>query len=129
MKALSRLMRQGCPGVGFTIKLEKYRVSIYTVIMMIRNFKSKLAQDVFDGVSSRYARKLPLSLHDKTRRLLDQLNAITRVETLKIPPSNKLSKLTGNLSNYWRVKIDKQWAIIFRWEKSNAYDVDIVDYH
>ena len=96
---------------------------------MIRNFKSKLAEDVFDGVSSRYARKLPTPLHDKARRLLDQLNAITRVETLKIPPSNKLSKLTGNLSDHWRVKIDKQWAIIFRWEKNNAYDVDIVDYH
>ncbi len=96
---------------------------------MIRNFKSKLAQDVYDGTKSRYARKLPVSMHTKAGRLLDQLNAITKVETLRVPPSNKLRKLTGDLSGYWRIKIDKQWAIIFRWEKGNACDVDIIDYH
>lgn len=49
----------------------------------------------------------------KARRLLDQLNAATVIETLKIPPSNKLSKLTGDLKEFWRIKIDKQWAIVF----------------
>lgn len=96
---------------------------------MIRNFKSKLAQNIYDGHDSRYARKLPLSLRQKARRLLDQINAATRVETLRVPPSNKLRKLEGNLSEFWRIKIDKQWAIIFRWENGYAYDIDIVDYH
>lgn len=96
---------------------------------MIRNFKSKLAEDIYDGVKSRYARKLPIDLHSKAQRLLDQLNSATKIETLKIPPSNKLMKLSGNLSNYWRIKIDKQWAIIFCWDKGFAFDVDIVDYH
>ena len=96
---------------------------------MIRNFESKLAEDVYNGIISRYARKLPINLHKKAQRLLDQLNAATQIDTLKIPPSNKLMKLSGNLSSYWRIKIDKQWAIIFCWEKGIAFDVDIIDYH
>ena len=96
---------------------------------MIHNFKSRMAEDIFTGTSSRHARKLPFNLHEKACRLLDQLDAITHVETLRIPPSNKLSKLQGNLSGYWRIKIDKQWAIIFHWSSGDAFDVDIVDYH
>ena len=46
-----------------------------------------------------------------------------------IPPSNKLKKLTGNLSKFGRIKIDKQWAIIFKWNNGITFDVDIVDYH
>jgi len=96
---------------------------------MIKNFSSKTAQDIYNGINSRFARRLPTSLHRKAQRLLDQLNSATQVETLNIPPSNKLSKLTGNLKNYWRVKIDKQWAIIFMWKEGLVYNVDIVDYH
>lgn len=96
---------------------------------MINNFGSKLAEDVFHGTDSRYARKLPVSLHKKAQRKLDQINAATIIDTLKIPPSNKLSKLEGNLAEFWRIKIDKQWAVIFRWKDGNAFDVDIIDYH
>ncbi len=72
---------------------------------------------------------VPLSLHPKAQRLLDQLNAVTNIETLRVPPSNKLAKLSGNLKGYWRLKIDKQWAIIFHWDNGEATDVDIIDYH
>lgn len=96
---------------------------------MIDNFNSKLAEDVFHGVSSRYSRKLPEQLHKKAQRKLDQINAATLLETLKIPPSNKLSKLEGDLSEFWRIKIDKQWAVIFKWLNGTAFDVDIIDYH
>lgn len=96
---------------------------------MINNFNSKLAQDIFDGVSSRFSRKIPEKLHKKAQRKLDQLNAATIIDTLKIPPSNKLSKLEGNLDGYWRIKIDKQWAVIFKWKNGMAFDVEIIDYH
>jgi len=96
---------------------------------MIVNFANATAKDIFDGVNSRHARKLPSHLHPKARRLLDQLNAVTKVETLRAPPSNKLAKLTGNLKGYWRIKIDKQWAIIFNWDNGEAKNVNIVDYH
>jgi proteic killer suppression protein len=96
---------------------------------MIYNFQDKLTEDVFNGLSTRYSRKLSSALHKKAQRKLDQFNAITQIETLHIPPSNKLAKLEGDLSLFWRIKIDKQWSVIFRWEDGNAYDVCIVDYH
>lgn len=96
---------------------------------MIENFSSKLVTDIFDGIASRYARKLPPELHGKAQRLLDQLNCITNVETLRVPPSNNLEKLKGDLAGYWSIRINKQWRIIFQWKNASAYDVDIIDYH
>jgi len=96
---------------------------------MIRNFKSKTAQDIFDGTMSASARRIPVALHDKIRRLFDQLNAATKIETLRAPPGNKLEKLKGNLKNHWSVRINNQWRVIFIWRDSDAYDVDVVDYH
>lgn len=96
---------------------------------MIRNFSSKCAQDVFDNVKSKNARKLSIELHNKVQILLDQLNAATRVETLKVPPGNCLEKLGGNLRGFWSLRINIQWRIIFHWEDGEAQDVDIVDYH
>lgn len=96
---------------------------------MIENFKSKLAQDIYDGVSTRDSRKIPIELHSKIRRLFDQLNAATVIETLRVPPGNCLEKLKGELKNYWSIRINKKWRIIFRWEDSVPCDVDVLDYH
>jgi toxin HigB-1 len=96
---------------------------------MIRNVASKAAQDIYDGVNSRHARKLPRELHAKIQRLLDQLNAAVAVETLKAPPGNRLEKLKGDWEGFWSLRINDQWRIVFRWEDGDALDVDIVDYH
>lgn len=96
---------------------------------MIQSFRSKTAPDIFDGITSRHARQCPHELHAKTRRLLDQLNASTQVETLRVPPSNRLEKLRGNLKEFWSLRINKQWRIIFKWKNEDASDVDIIDYH
>ena len=96
---------------------------------MIRNFKSSTAEDIFDGTNSRQARNISLDLHEKIRRLFDQINAATKVETLKVPPSNRLEKLQENLKDYWSLRINIKWRIIFQWKNGEAYNVDIVDYH
>lgn len=88
-----------------------------------------MAQDIYNGVTSRASRKLSLGLHDKARRLLDQINAATVIDTLRIPPGNRLEKLKGNLKDYWSVRINNQWRVIFKWDKGYAIDVDIIDYH
>jgi len=88
---------------------------------MIKDFASRAAEDIYDGSNSRYARKLPKHLHNKAQRLLDQLNAATKIETVRVPPSNKLRKLSGDLADHWRIKIDKQWAIIFQWIDALSY--------
>lgn len=110
------------------IKIDLYRIPIYNT-RMIRNFKTKTAQDIFNGVMSASARKIPGTLHDKAQRLLDQINAATKIETLRIPPGNQLEKLKGTLKNFWSVRINKQWRVIFTWRDGEACDVDIVDYH
>ena len=48
---------------------------------------------------------------------------------LRIPPSNRLEKLSGNMSDFYSVRINKQWRIVFRWQHRHATDVQIVDYH
>ena len=58
-----------------------------------------------------------------------QLNAATRVEDLRMPPSNRLENLRGNRSGQWSIRINDQWRICFRFEDGDAFDVEIVDYH
>lgn len=96
---------------------------------MIRSFKSKCARDVFDGANSRCSRSLPGQLHGKAKRLLDQLNVVTEVQQLQAPPGNRLEKLKGNLKDFWSIKINDQWRLIFMWKGMDALEVDIVDYH
>jgi len=96
---------------------------------MIKNFASKTAQDVYDGTNSRYARKLPLNLHDRARRLLDQIKAAPSLVVLRVPPSNRLEKLSGDLKGFWSIRINNQWRIIFHWVECEAANVDIIDYH
>ena len=96
---------------------------------MIKNFGNRATQDIYDGINSRYSRKLHRSLHAKAQRLLDQINAAPSLEFLSIPPGNKLEKLAGDKKGFWSLRINEQWRIIFRWESNDYYDVKIVDYH
>lgn len=96
---------------------------------MILGFRSKCAEDVYSGVKSRQARKVPLALHEKCCRLFDQINACTEVNTLRVPPGNRLEKLKGNFYEYWSIRVNDQWRIIFKWKDGNAFDVDVIDYH
>lgn len=96
---------------------------------MIRNISSKTAQDIYDGVNSRQARRIPGELHAKAQRLLDQINAAVVVETLRSPPGNRLERLRGDWEGFWSIRINDQWRIVFRWEDGDALDVDIIDYH
>lgn len=96
---------------------------------MIEQFSSKSAQDIYDGIDSKNARKVPSSLHPKICRLFDRLNIIEDVLELRIPPSNRLEKLQGPLQEYWSIRVNRQWRIIFKWHNNAVYDVDIVDYH
>lgn len=96
---------------------------------MIKNFADKVAKDVYDGISSRYSRKLPQGLHQKARRLLDQINAAPSLEFLRIPPGNRLEKLSGDMEGYWSLRINDQWRIVFRWSGNDTLDIKIKDYH
>lgn len=96
---------------------------------MIRSFGNKTAQDLYDGNNSRNARKLPKELHKKAQRLLDQINAAPSLDVLRVPPSNRLEKLRGDLAEFWSLRINDQWRVIFKWKDSDAHDVCVLDYH
>lgn len=96
---------------------------------MIRSIKGKTTQDIYDGINSRQARRIPRKIHDKATRLLDQIDAAPSLDFLRVPPSNRLEKLRGDLAGYWSLRINDQWRIIFRWENKDALDVEITDYH
>ena len=96
---------------------------------MIKNFKSKSAWDIYDGINSKYARKVPKELHERTRRLLDQVNAAPSLRVLSKPPSNRLEKLSGKSEEYWSLRINNQWRIVFYWKGNDASDLDVIDYH
>lgn len=93
---------------------------------MILSFGSKDTELIWNGVQSN---KLPLEIQNVGRRKLRMLNNSQDISDLRIPPSNRLEKLTGTLNGFFSIRINKQRRIIFLWDKGNASEVEIVDYH
>ena len=58
-----------------------------------------------------------------------QLHNAQRINDMRIPPSNRLERLSGDLAGHWSVRVNQQWRIVFRWEDGNAVDARIADYH
>jgi toxin HigB-1 len=75
------------------------------------------------------SRRLPPDILRRALMRLAQLHAAVDVEDLRLPPSNHLESLRGDRAGQWSIRINQQWRVCFRFEDSNAYDVDIVDYH
>lgn len=96
---------------------------------MICSFGNKTARDIFNGINSRFARKLPKELHKIASRKLDQLNSAEKWKDLKAPPSNHLEALKEALKGLHSIRINDQWRLVFDWTLSGAGDVQIVDYH
>jgi len=65
----------------------------------------------------------------QAKRKLEAINAAGSLEDLKVPPANRLEKLKGNLKDFYSIRINDQWRVIFRWVNGEAHDVRIVDYH
>ena len=93
---------------------------------MIKSFNSKETQKVWNGTRSG---KLPLEVQRIGRRKLRMLNNAVDILDLRIPPANRLEKLSGKLKDFHSIRINDQWRIIFRWVDGQAFDVEIKDYH
>ncbi len=96
---------------------------------MIRGFGNRCGEDIFHGNLSKDARKLPKQLHENARDKLDMLNAAKELKDLLVPPGNRLEALKGDYKGKYSIRINNQWRIVFYWEKGNADEVEIVDYH
>ena len=93
---------------------------------MIRSFGSKETEKIWDGIRSK---KIPPEVQKAGRRKLRMLNNSIDINDLRIPPSNRLEKLRGNLKDFHSIRINDQWRIIFRWEAGHALEVEIANYH
>lgn len=93
---------------------------------MIISFGSKDTEKIWEG---EIVRRLPIEIQQIGRRKLRMLHNSHSIIDLRIPPSNRLEKLSGNLADYYSIRINDQWRIIFKWENNNSYFVEIIDYH
>jgi len=93
---------------------------------MIVSFGSKETELIWKGVR---VKKMPIETQNVGRRKLRMLNNSQDLMDLRVPPSNRLEKLVGNLNGFYSIRINKQWRIIFKWYNGNASNVEIIDYH
>ena len=93
---------------------------------MIISFSNSETEQVWLG---NRVKKLPMEIQNIGRRKLRMLNNSVDVADLRIPPANRLEKLSGKLKDFYSIRINDQWRIIFRWNAGNAFEVEIIDYH
>ena len=92
---------------------------------MIASFRDKDTQALYEtGASRRFGSVTRVAL-----RKLDMLAAASKVETLRVPPGNRLEKLSGRREGQWSIRINDQWRVCFEWVGTNATNVEICDYH
>jgi proteic killer suppression protein len=93
---------------------------------MIKAFKSAETEKIYQR---RVSRELPFDIQQVALRKLRMLNNAVSLNDLRIPPANRLEKLRGYREGQYSIRINDQWRICFEWRDSNAYQVEIVDYH
>jgi toxin HigB-1 len=93
---------------------------------MIISFGKRETEKIWNGIR---VKKLPTEIQNTGRRKLRMLNNSVDLADLKIPPSNRLEKLSGKLKGFYSIRINDQWRIIFKWNSGNAFEVEIIDYH
>jgi len=97
---------------------------------MIVNFSDRGTEDVFNGKNTSAARKkCPNQVWKVAQRKLDQIDSVTELSDLSIPPGNRLESLSGNLEGQHSIRINDQYRICFIWTRSGPMDVEITDYH
>ena len=93
---------------------------------MIRSFRCKETEKIFNRLVSR---KFPNDIQRVALRKLRMLNRAVSLQDLLVPPGNRLEELKGNRKGQHSIRINNQWRICFKWVKTDAHDVEIVDYH
>lgn len=93
---------------------------------MIRSFRDKESEKIFQRQRSR---KLPHDIQQIALRKLRMLHNSQTLGDLRIPPANRLEKLSGDREGQYSIRVNDQWRICFVWLDGDAHDVEIVDYH
>ena len=94
--------------------------------IMILSFGNKDTGRIWEGER---IKGVSTDLQEAVRRKLRMLNNSQTMADLMVPPSNRLEKLRGNLKDFYSIRVNSQWRIIFRWDAGNASFVELIDYH
>ncbi len=93
---------------------------------MLTSFGDKDTKKIWEGER---VKGLSTEIQEMARRKLRMLNNSQDLADLQIPPSNRLEKLKGNFKEFYSIRINNQWRIIFKWNNGNADEIEIIDYH
>ena len=93
---------------------------------MIKSFRGKRAPEIF---RRQPCRGLPPDIQRAAYRKLAILDAAVALSDLRVPPGNRLEKLSGDRAGQYSIRVNDQWRICFVWRQGDAYDVEIADYH
>lgn len=93
---------------------------------MIKTFRNKETAALF---ANERVRRFGSDVRQTARRKLAQLNRVAAVEELRIPPGNRLEKLSGDREGQWSIRVNDQWRLCFEWHDGHAWNVELVDYH
>ena len=93
---------------------------------MIKTSKCKETEKIFHR---EYSRKLPRDIQKAAFRTLRMIDKSKTLIDLKVPPANRLGKLSGKRKGQYSIRINDQWRICFEWIDNNALEVEITDYH
>jgi proteic killer suppression protein len=97
---------------------------------MIQSFNNAGTEDIFNGKDTRAARRTcPQTLWRIATRKLDQMDVVTTLDELRIPPGNRLEALSGDRQGQHSIRVNDQYRGCFIWTSSGPADVEIVDYH
>ena len=93
---------------------------------MIKSFKDVEAEKVFHRQVSR---RLPYDIQQTALRKLRMLNNVVSLNDLRVPPANRLERLSGDRTGQYSIRINDQWRICFEWYEGDVWNGEITDYH
>ena len=96
---------------------------------MIRGFGNQLAEDLYYDRRTKATRSFPPELRRIARRKILFLHDAAELRDLRSPPGNKLEALRGDRKGSHSIRINDQWRVVFVWKGSDAYEVEVIDYH
>jgi proteic killer suppression protein len=97
---------------------------------VIVSFKDQGVEDIFNGINTKAARNTcPQTLWKMAARKLDQLDSVTTLDELRVPPGNRLEALSGNRKGQHSIRINDQYRICFVWLDKGPDRIEIIDYH
>jgi proteic killer suppression protein len=96
---------------------------------VIKPLADDATRDIWNGVNSKAARRIPRAIWPAVQRKLDQIDAVSTLKALKVPPGNRLHALSADRAGYHAIRVNDQYRITFRFAGPDAYDVRCTDHH